>query len=348
MTLVNQETTELDLSDHSETGALASAAASAPALAPKPPLLFPHAAYPPTDPGAPFPRSAQEGDGLFVDFFLGHTKDAPLSRASEETPADFGREFVRRLALHPHEASRFQTLTLAAFDLRHLRVAHVPGKQDVLDVEHPELEAFSGLVPEAHRADLVAVFNGGFQPRHGRWGMYSSQTQLIPPRDDACTVAVMKDGTVKIGPWPELHHLSDQILAYRQTPPCLVYENQVHPRLKKRDRRLWAGQIKDRKTRRRSVVGVSADGRTLFFGVGSETEAEVLAQGVRHAGAAYAAQLDINWNWTRLFLFDTLAGAPGSEPLGALIEGMAKDKGEYLSRPSGRGFFYLRKRRPAE
>jgi len=218
---------------------------------------------------------------------------------------------------------------------------HVAGAQDVLDVGRADLEPRAGLVPAVEHADLFAVFNGGFQPRHGKWGMLSLGEQLIPPREDGCTVAVRKDGTVRVGPWPELK-ADTTVQAYRQTPPCLVIDGSVHPKLQKGDRKDWAGQNKDLRTQRRSAVGVSRDGRTLFYGLGTETEAEVLAAGMLHAGAHSAAQLDINWNWTRLFFFQDVGGEV--KPVGALEEHMAKDKGEYVYRAGKRGFFYLVRR----
>jgi hypothetical protein len=203
-----------------------------------------------------------------------------------------------------------------------------------------DLVGRSGLVPKDDQPHLYAVFNGGFQPRHGRWGMYSLDTQIIPPRDDACTVAALESGRIAIAPWPKMRDSGQTWSAYRQSPPCLVEEGEIHPLLQKGERGPWAGQNADLKTRRRSAVGVSEDGRTLFFAVGEETEAETLAQGLLHAGAHSAAQLDINWNWTRLFLFWPSENGE-VRSLGSLEEDMAKDRGEYSSRPSGRGFFYL-------
>jgi hypothetical protein len=81
-----------------------------------------------------------------------------------------------------------------------------------------------------------------------------------------------------------------------------------------------------------------------MYGLGTETEANTLASGIAHAGAHYAAQLDINWNWTRLFIFDVKKTPPVI--VGSLEKDMAKDRGEYVSRRGKRGFFYLL-RRPA-
>lgn len=316
------------------------------ASAPEPPSRFPHSAFPPPDPGPAFERSAHAGDGIWSPFFSGEVSDKKGARTFLPVPVGFASEVMRRMVIHPHEASRFQSLTLAAFDLQALRVGHRPGKQDVQDVGRSDLEAQAGRVPVEEQGALLAVFNGGFQPRHGRWGMLTMGEQLVAARHDACTVAVLKDGTVRIGPWSELEKELETIVSYRQTPPCLVTGGEVHNKLKKKNRKAWAGQHADRKTRRRSAVGVSRDGRTLMFGVGGETEPEVLAHGLRHAGAHYAAQLDINWNWTRLFVFKEEDTAV--RPVGALIEHMAKDKGEYLSRAGARGFFYVSRREESQ
>jgi hypothetical protein len=246
------------------------------------------------------------------------------------------------MVLHPHRKSRFQKLTVAAFDLASLRLSHRPGVQDVKDMKMDQLVDRAGLVPQHEQGSLFAVFNGGFQPRHGRFGMLSLDTQIIPPRDDACTVAIFEGGTIRIAPWPQINAAEEKPTTYRQTPPCLVVAGEIHPRLQKGDLGKWAGQNEKRRTRRRSAVGLSEDGRTLFFAVGQETEADVLAAGLRHAGAFAAAQLDINWNWTRLFLFAPVDGEATS--LGSLEEDMAKDRGEYVRRPGARGFFYLTRR----
>lgn len=315
--------------------------APSPTLAANTPELFPAGVFPPPAPGAPHERSKHEGDGEFRLVFEA-APDVPVEKRTEgKADPRFGEDVARRLVIHPHEASRFMKLTVAAFDLRKLSLAHMPGAQDILDVNRPEFSNVAGLVPEEKRGALFALFNEGFQPKHGRWGMLALGQQLVPPRDDACTFAVLSDGTARVGSWPRLKD-DERIISYRQTPPCLVEEGEVHPKLLRGDRKPWAGQQKDLKTRRRSAVGVSKDGRTLFYALGTEAEPEVLAAGMRHLGAHSAAQLDINWNWTRLFFFEEKEGEV--RPVGALEEHMAKDKGEYIYRPGKRGFFYLVRR----
>jgi hypothetical protein len=304
--------------------------------------LAPTGVFPPPDPGPPFERSAHEGDGKWREFFEDAGEPSKKGRLRIALPEGYPKDLAFRMVLHPHEESRFQRLAIAAFDLAALRISHRPGLQDVKDMNLDELADRAGLVPEAEHSSLFAVFNEGFQPRHGRWGMFSLDTQIVPPRADACTVAIFEDGTVGIAPWPEIEGADLKATAYRQTPPCLIVGGEIHPRLLKADREAWAGQNEKLRTLRRSAVGLSEDRRTLYFAVGQETEAEVLAAGLRHAGAFSAAQLDINWNWTRLFLFAPVDGEIMS--LGSLEEDMAKDRGEYVRRPGARGFFYLTRR----
>src|SRR5690606_12072286 len=87
------------------------APASAPLEGPDVPVLLPNGVFPPPDPGAPFERSKQDGDGVFRNVF-DKAPDLPLGeRVEGQPPAGFGEFVVRRLVIHPHEASRFIKLT---------------------------------------------------------------------------------------------------------------------------------------------------------------------------------------------------------------------------------------------
>lgn len=251
---------------------------------------------------------------------------------------------IVRTVLHPHPRSKWQTVTLAAFDQERLEIGHRPGTKDVEDTQRKDLIPHAGLVPAAEQDRLLAIFNGGFQPRHGWWGMHTLGTEVVPPRPDGCTVAIMKNGTARVAPWPRIEEQRDDVQSFRQTPPCLVAEGKLHPKLEQGIDKPWGGNHADHKTRRRSAVGVSKDGRTLFYALGNETEPQRLAEAMAGAGAHFAAQLDINWNWTRLFTFVPTDSGP--EPSDSLVEQMAKDRDEYVARPSGRDFFYVLRRRP--
>ncbi len=272
----------------------------------------------------PEPRSAQAGDGVWARFGDGARSD----RAAQ------GEAFVYRTVLHPHPQSRFVAVTLAAVDLCGLRIGYVPGVQDVPKVA---LDQARGLVPERDRAALVAVFNGGYKPEHGHWGMAAFGTNLVPARPGGCTVAIGKDDRVSVrsGLPPE----SEPLLAYRQTPPCLLENGAIEPRLLAGQEKPWGGQAKDLVTRRRSALGIDAQGRFLFYAAGEEASPLHLAKALVAAGAAAGAQLDINWYWTRFLLFGEREGRLAVTS--TLIAGMEYQPTSYVERASDRDFFYV-------
>jgi hypothetical protein len=254
---------------------------------------------------------------------------------------------LAQTVLRPHETSRFLTVHIVAIDLRRLELHYLPGTEDVLGKRLPD-SVTPGRVPPEHHPRLVAAFNGGFMPQHGRWGMKVSDFIVVPPRELGCTVATqpsaLPERSVRIAPWPALAAEEPQLPAYRQTPPCLLNGGELHPDLKRGVEKPWGGFNPNLVTRRRSAVGLDASGHLLFYAVGVEVGPRLLAEALAHAGAAQAAELDINDNWTRfaLFVLDEATGQPRVERM--LLDDMVKQKSGYVARPSERDFFYLLRR----
>ncbi|HEX5099350.1 MAG TPA: hypothetical protein VFV94_07605 [Polyangiaceae bacterium] len=272
--------------------------------------------FPPPNIAPPYPRSAEKGDG-------------------EWSPYPEGSPFAKTV-LHPHEASRFIEVTLVAIDLGAVSLGYMPGTDDLGGKKVPFVP---GLVPEADRARTLAIFNGGFQPQHGHWGMKLGETTVVPPREDGCTLALYADGSVRLRSWPALAATAEGIHAFRQTPPCLFEEGAVHPDLVAGRDKAWAGQNPKLVTRRRSAVGLDASGAVLFYAIGVEAPPKLLAEALRAAGAASGAELDINWNWTRFLLF-TKNEEGKLRATTSLAEGDYAKSG-YVERPSDRDFFYV-------
>jgi hypothetical protein len=280
--------------------------------------------FPPPDIVPPSPRSAEPGDGRWK----------PL----DESPPGGAAALLYTTLIHPHESSRFITLSLVAIDLTRARIELVPG---VDDVGKQQVPFAPGLVPEHDRAALVAAFNGGFMPQHGRWGMRVGATTLLPPREPGCTIALAAD-RIEIRSWPALAPRSAELRALRQTPPCLLEEGDVHPDLLAGRDRAWAGHTPGIVTRRRSALGLSEDGKTLLYALGVECSPKLLATGLRAAGARSAAQLDINWNWTRFLLF--AADSSGKPRVAATLAEVDHTKRDYVEAASKRDFFYVVRR----
>jgi hypothetical protein len=80
----------------------------------------------------------------------------------------------------------------------------------------------------------------------------------------------------------------------------------------------------------------------LFYAIGEETEPRWLAEGLRVAGATRAAELDINWYWTRFLLFGDADGR--LKITSTLVPKMEHMETEYVERQSIRDFFYAKVR----
>jgi hypothetical protein len=142
-------------------------------------------------------------------------------------------------------------VTIAAVDLTRTALRWMPGTGDVAKAAPPVAKA--GVVPEADRARVVAVFNGGWQPMHGRWGMRLSEHVILPARENGCTIGMRRDGTVALAPWPTIAPAEAELLAFRQTPPCMLHDGELHPELSKGNERPWGGNTANVVTRRRSA-----------------------------------------------------------------------------------------------
>lgn len=300
-------------------------ATSQPATSPAPAASAPARPFPPPDIRPPFERSKAPGDGRWT----------PLAARPGAVPSS-GAPVMVTTTLHPHRESRFMALTLVAVDLTRASLHFMPG---TADVKQKELPFAPGLVPQQEQARLLAAFNGGFMPRHGRYGMRLGEVSVLPPRKDACTIAIGRDGSVKIRSVEVLEASLPEALAVRQTPPCLLEQGVVHPLLEQGRDKAWAGHTPGVVTRRRSAIGLDATGLTLFYAVGIETSAKLLAEGMRFAGASDAAELDINWNWTKFFTF--ARGEDGSLVVGSTLVPVEHAKSAYVGQASDRDFFYL-------
>jgi hypothetical protein len=86
----------------------------------------------------------------------------------------------------------------------------------------------------------------------------------------------------------------------------------------------------------RSAVGLSKDGRTLYFVAGPSLTIESLAAAMLRAGIWQGFQLDINHAWT---IFDKIVVKKGKLGVQALMDGMHDD--ERMIQGYKRDFFYL-------
>ena len=301
----------------------AAAAAAAPAPASR-------GAFPPPRFDPPVVRTARPGDGAWsVDARARSPKDGP--------PA------VYTAVVHPHPIKPFVEVAVVALDLERVALRLVAGTEEPESKTVPR-DRRTGLVAPEDMAGLVAVWNGGFKARHGGFGMRIGPDRYVPPRDEACVVLLAEDGGVRIGSWAGLSSEERRAFASRQTPPCLVEAGSLHADLDSEPgAKKWGAAEGGARDIRRSAVGLDASGRTLFYAMGEWTTARDLAVAMRAAGAAVAAELDINWSFTFFVFFGDAGGKP--EARGTLLPKTKAPSRGFVDKPVHRDFFYVAWRR---
>ena len=234
---------------------------------------------------------------------------------------------------------------IVAIDRRRVDLRYVAGTDEPRSVSVAK-EHRPGLVPAADQADLLAVFNGGFMAKHGGWGVRVGADTFLPPKDEACTVAFVNDGSLQIRTWTTLAPAASSLVAFRQTPPCLLEQGAIHPLLESDPKtKRWGSSETGELTIRRSALGLDASGKTLFYGLGEWITARRLAEAMRAAGAVDAAELDINWSYTRFLLYGPPKPGEAPEVTATLVPKIKHPTKGYVVKPSDRDFFYLARRR---
>lgn len=285
---------------------------------PLPPTPLPSGAFPPA-PIAPYLTTPAEGEGIW----------SPLAVAGAEgETSPFRYTFYR-----PDPNRPYAYVALVAVDLHRVRLGMVAGtKEPASPVSAPR----PGTIPEAERTaeQLLATFNGGFKAANGNFGMMSDGTEWLPPLTYHGTI-VLSNGQVTMGDWGvDLQTFPAGTTAWRQTPPLLVRDGALHPELSGSNAYWWGTTIDNDVVTWRSGMGISADGQTLYYGVGPSLSAESLARAFVAAGATDAAQLDINGPYVRFLTYDNTLTAQ------KLLSDMVATETQYISADE-RDFFYL-------
>jgi hypothetical protein len=103
----------------------------------------------------------------------------------------------------------------------------------------------------------------------------------------------------------------------------------------------WGATVSGETVIRRSAIGLSGDGKVLFYGLGEAMTAQALARGMKAAGADWVAELDVNHSYPRFLLYQSSGAEAAPRAVSAIIPGIDYSEDEYVTRPSPRDFFYL-------
>ncbi len=244
-----------------------------------------------------------------------------------------------RTIVHPDAERVYAELFVFALDLSQVELHAVAGSVEPKSPE-PKVVARPGVVPADDRPRLIAAFNGGFKAEHGQFGMMVDGTELLAPRSTSCTFAALADGSLRVASWPALASEQSKLSWWRQTPGCMLEDGVLNPALRGMDSRNWGATLDGKTVIRRSAVGLSKDGHTLFVGISKSTTARALALGMQHAGAVDVAQLDVNFSFPRFLLYRDAEQAGELTAIGAVSD-LLYAHDEYLGRASTRDFFYV-------
>ena len=75
----------------------------------------------------------------------------------------------------------------------------------------------------------MAVFNGGWQTRHGTFGVMSGGRILVPMRNELGTLAIFPDGQVRIGKWGDDFSSCEGFSTLRQNGPMIIDHGEINP-----------------------------------------------------------------------------------------------------------------------
>jgi hypothetical protein len=249
-----------------------------------------------------------------------------------------GSAVAYRTFLQPDPKRPYAVVAVVAIDLSHTRLHYVLGSNEPYSPDSPPR---SGAIPPGDlvAGRLLATFNGGFKATHGHFGAMADGITALPPRDGLGTLAIYKDGSVRMGEWgTEINSSSPDLLAWRQNGPLVIHNGQINSLIYNDSPKDWGYTVTDVSPTLRSGVALSADRRTLYYLVGPHLTLEDLAKSMLAVGAANGMQLDINNFWVLFVAIHSDNGKLVPEPL--LPQQMKEFLDRYLH-PYTRDYFYV-------
>jgi phosphodiester glycosidase len=244
---------------------------------------------------------------------------------------------AERAFLQPDPDRPYAVTAIVAFDLRATRLHIVLGSDEP---RSPVVIRRTGVIPAAdHKPGvLLAAFNGGFKARHGHFGVMVDGTTVLPAIDGFGTVAVYRDGQVRIGAWGTAITPTPDLLAWRQNGPLVIENGQINPHTADSASHDWGIILNGVTAVWRSGLAISADGRTLYYVAGNSLTLPMLVRTLTATGASAALQLDINVGMVH---FDAIQSTPAGLVPAPLFASMQSQHDDRFLTGDKRDFFYV-------
>lgn len=250
-------------------------------LAPKPAVTTSPEVWPPPN-VSPMLTLAEPGEGQWqaAGFEIG---GGETLTAGPEAPV-FAQTWLR-----PDPKRPYARLHLVAMDMRRLSLGMEAGFEEPRPKTGPPGRGSLTDDPQI-RKRVVATFNGAFKSIHGDYGMMVEGRVLVPPKPNAASVVVRKDGWVGLGTWPDTLDIPADLRFFRQNLDPLVADGQINPT----GRREWGLKLASGSvvTERSALCRTQAG--QLYYAWGSELTGETLGNALAHVGCVYAIHLDMN------------------------------------------------------
>ena len=238
----------------------------------------------PPPPMKPLASSPLPGEGLWISL----DRDPFITRAPDGTAPTFVASFLRP---DPHRSDVRVYITL--WDPRQVALHMQAGTIEPVSASG---ECGLGTVPRtpAVMKRLVAAFNGGFQARHGEFGMQVDGVEYLPPKPYAATIGELTDGSNGFGSWPgpEASASGGDFVSLRQNLTALVQDEKFNPW----QRSWWGGTPPgwpDRIHSARSGLCLTREGFVGYF-YGGNIAAEDLGGAMIAARCNFGVHLDMN------------------------------------------------------
>jgi hypothetical protein len=217
-------------------------------------------------PGEVIPMSGDPNEGVWTPYIL-DKDNLPLAY----------KTFLLPDADRPYVVAGIVAIDLARVQLHFQLGTHEP--------QTPGMEPGSGQVDAEDRQPgiLLAAFNGGFKTINGNFGVLFDGVERIPPINGMGTIAIYRDGGVRIGEWGTDLTSSPDMIHFRQNCPLMVRNGEINPLVYNNSVNDWGGTISGNIVTFRSGVGLSQDGRTLYYFAGNNLSMPALAEAMLNA-----------------------------------------------------------------
>ena len=248
-----------------------------------------------------------------------------------------GMTVAYRTFIQPDPKRPYTVVAVVAFDLSKTKLGFVLGFDEPSVKNGPK---GSGLIPaaESQPGILLATFNGAFKAQHGNYGAMAQGVVALPLKKGLATIVMANDGSVKIGEYGKEIESVENAVAWRQNCSLIIENGQINPLVNNDSAEFWGANLNGETVTWRSGVGISPDGKTLYYFAGPNMMMSVMASAMQAVGVKASMQLDINNYWVHFVAVRDQSGENMPEPL--FPDDMKADIGRYLTKYS-RDFFYV-------